>query len=67
MQTCRCCNTVDPNHEVKSPVLEIVGKAIDSPKFEAEESAELKACRDQEKIDQLRKVFGTCIDLRKTR
>ena len=45
-------------HELKGKVKEVAGKVSDNPKLEAEGTGEKIAGKVQEKISQVKKVFG---------
>jgi uncharacterized protein YjbJ (UPF0337 family) len=45
-------------HELKGKVKEIAGKLSDNPKLEAEGTCEKVGGKIQEKIGQVKKVFG---------
>lgn len=45
-------------HKVKGTVKEMAGKICDDPKLEAEGASEKIAGKVQEKIGQVKKVFG---------
>ena len=45
-------------HELKGKVKEVAGKLSDNPKLEAEGTGEKIAGKVQEKISQVKKVFG---------
>ncbi len=45
-------------HEMRGKVKEIAGKITDNPKLEAKGKAEMIAGKVQEKIGEVKKVFG---------
>ncbi len=45
-------------HEVKGAVKEFAGKLCDNPKLKAEGAAEKASGKTQEKLGQIKKVFG---------
>ena len=45
-------------HEVKGKVKEVAGKISDNPKLQAEGTVEEVTCQIQEKIGQVKKVWG---------
>ncbi len=58
MKTSARDNTEGKFHKVKGRIKEMAGKITDNPKLEAKGKAEKAAGRAQEKIGQVKKVFG---------